>query len=185
MSKGVIDLTGQRFERLFVISRSENSKSGASKWNCICDCGKKTIVDSHNLRRGSTRSCGCLDTHGRFTDETMSSKNMLYNRYKKTCAKSRGHLFSIGFEEFITIVQRSCYYCGSPPLRYCIVKSARKGFYYNGLDRVNNNIGYQIDNVVPCCKDCNYAKTDRTKKDFIEWVNQCFHHLSLDCIGEL
>jgi hypothetical protein len=55
---------------------------------------------------------------------------------------------------------------------------ARKGFCYNGLDRVDNGKGYEIDNVVPCCKECNYAKCDRTQKDFVNWVKKCHDHLS-------
>lgn len=38
-------------------------------WNCVCDCGKETIVAGMNLRNDHTKSCGCfhLDavrTHG-------------------------------------------------------------------------------------------------------------------------
>lgn len=61
------DLTGQRFGRLTVIERAENyiSKNGKSqqktRWKCICDCGKYTIVHATSLKRGLTRSCGCLN----------------------------------------------------------------------------------------------------------------------------
>ena len=57
-----IDLTGQRFGRVVVISYNEDTtkqKKGAH-WNCICDCGNKTVVCRTNLRRGKTQSCGCL-----------------------------------------------------------------------------------------------------------------------------
>lgn len=53
-----IDLTGKRFGRLVVVSRSEN-KGQMSRWNCVCDCGNTTTVYSSNLRRGYTQSCGC------------------------------------------------------------------------------------------------------------------------------
>lgn len=53
-----IDLTGQRFGRLVVVSRAEN-KGQMSRWNCVCDCGNTTTVYSSNLRRGYTQSCGC------------------------------------------------------------------------------------------------------------------------------
>lgn len=53
-----IDLTGKRFGRLVVVSRAE-SKCNMSRWNCICDCGNKTVVYSNNLLRGYTQSCGC------------------------------------------------------------------------------------------------------------------------------
>ena len=53
-----IDLTGQRFGRLVVVSRAE-SKGNMTRWNCVCDCGNETVVYSNNLRRGYTQSCGC------------------------------------------------------------------------------------------------------------------------------
>ena len=56
----LIDLTGQRFERLVVIERAGVGLQGSVTWVCVCDCGNEAIVTSSNLRRGSTRSCGCL-----------------------------------------------------------------------------------------------------------------------------
>lgn len=60
MSAKVIDLTGRRFERLLVIDRAKNSKSGKVYWRCLCACGAQVDVRSRRLRDGTTRSCGCL-----------------------------------------------------------------------------------------------------------------------------
>lgn len=54
------DLTGKKFERLTVIKRVENSKSGQTRWLCKCSCGNETIVWGCHLRNGHTRSCGCM-----------------------------------------------------------------------------------------------------------------------------
>lgn len=56
----MIDLTGQRFGRLTVVRRAENTKRGQAAWLCRCECGGECVVPSVNLRRGKTRSCGCL-----------------------------------------------------------------------------------------------------------------------------
>jgi endonuclease I len=42
----------------------------------------------------------------------------------------------------------------------------------SGLDRVNNNLGYDLENAVPCCRRCNTAKGNGTLKEFIEWAIQ-------------
>lgn len=55
-----IDLTGQRFGRLFVESRAPNNKRSEAQFNCLCDCGARKVVRSTNLRSGETKSCGCL-----------------------------------------------------------------------------------------------------------------------------
>lgn len=52
------DLTGRRFGHLTVISYAE-SKNSRRYWNCICDCGNKTIVLTSHLTSGYTTSCGC------------------------------------------------------------------------------------------------------------------------------
>lgn len=58
------DLIGQKFGRLTVISRAEDSvsPSGSRKvmWNCLCDCGNSVAVRATSLRAGVTNSCGCL-----------------------------------------------------------------------------------------------------------------------------
>lgn len=55
------DLTGQRFYRLTVVSRHpDNTLNGIPRWNCLCDCGKGTVVQGGHLKNGHTRSCGCL-----------------------------------------------------------------------------------------------------------------------------
>ena len=56
----LIDLTGQRFNRLLVLERAEN-KNDRAAWKCKCDCGNIKIVKSGDLRSGRTQSCGCLN----------------------------------------------------------------------------------------------------------------------------
>ena len=61
MAGKAIDLTGQKFNMLTVIRRSE--KTDASRrayWECQCDCGQITIVKGTAIRKGETKSCGCL-----------------------------------------------------------------------------------------------------------------------------
>lgn len=55
----VVDIAGQRFGRLTVLHRA-GSKNGTALWRCLCDCEGVTDVRGDRLRRGNTRSCGCL-----------------------------------------------------------------------------------------------------------------------------
>lgn len=54
-----IDLTGQRYGRLKVIKESEKVNNRIA-WLCKCECGKEITVAAIYLRKGETRSCGCL-----------------------------------------------------------------------------------------------------------------------------
>lgn len=57
-------LVGQKFGRLTIIEQAENRRTPKGVpviyWKCQCDCGNVVEVDGHSLRRGQTRSCGCL-----------------------------------------------------------------------------------------------------------------------------
>lgn len=60
-----VDLTGDRYGRLLVMHQAPNiieKMAGRQSvaWECRCDCGTICIVRSNTLRRGHTRSCGCL-----------------------------------------------------------------------------------------------------------------------------
>jgi hypothetical protein len=57
-----IDLTGQRFGRWSVIERAANDTGWRPTWLCRCDCGTERVVDSHNLKKGGSQSCGCIAT---------------------------------------------------------------------------------------------------------------------------
>lgn len=54
------DITGQRFGRLVALSSVGRDRWGASVWACQCDCGSLKEVARYCLKRGSTKSCGCL-----------------------------------------------------------------------------------------------------------------------------
>lgn len=56
-----IDMTGQRFGRLLVLSydyTDENSRM--AMWKVRCDCGVEFVTYRNALISGDTRSCGCL-----------------------------------------------------------------------------------------------------------------------------
>lgn len=52
------DLTNQKFGYLTAINYAYSNNNRAI-WNCICDCGNKIQVSSHELISGHTTSCGC------------------------------------------------------------------------------------------------------------------------------
>lgn len=58
-SRQKLDLSGQRFGKLVVLSPAENI-GGRTAWHCQCDCGRQTTVITSHLRNGHTRSCGCM-----------------------------------------------------------------------------------------------------------------------------
>lgn len=60
MPRRIKDLTGQRFGRLTVLSKTDKRIDGRVVWCCQCECGNEVDVVSSYLLGGDTRSCGCL-----------------------------------------------------------------------------------------------------------------------------
>lgn len=75
--------------------------------------------------------------------------------------------FLLSQEEFELIILKTCYYCGvSPSLR----KINGCDLVCNGIDRVDNSLGYFKENCVPACKICNVMKSSKNSDEFI---NHC------------
>jgi len=78
-----------------------------------------------------------------------------YKEYKKG-ADQRNLSFSITIDEFITFWGKPCHYCGDKILSI-------------GLDRVDNNLGYELSNIKACCFPCNQMKSN---KNLDEWIDR-------------
>ena len=54
-------LNGVKISHLTVIdvNESESDRRKKKMWNCVCDCGNRTLVAQANLLNGHTSSCGC------------------------------------------------------------------------------------------------------------------------------
>ena len=89
--------------------------------------------------------------------------------------------FSIDKNEFNFLTKCNCYYCNS----YSDSNTSNKIKYgnhlysYNGLDRVNNLIGYITQNVVPCCSICNTMKLDLTLEQFLNHIKKINNEMGL------
>ena len=75
-----VDLTGQKFGRLTVIKRMGIDNWGTVKWLCKCNCelGTEVIVVGSSLRKGHTKSCGCLNIE---QIKSLKYINKKYNTY--------------------------------------------------------------------------------------------------------
>jgi len=173
MSK-IRDLVGNKYGRLLV-ERFMGTGTGGALWECSCDCGNTSVVRRGDLLSGKTRSCGCLALETRRIEHGLSAFNKVLNSYKQH-ARRRGYSWGLSKEEFKSLTQQPCKYCGQPPSNYCGEKAQCKngGYTYTGIDRVDNTKGYFLSNVVPCCGVCNRAKDTQTEEDFLSWVSKVY-----------
>lgn len=176
----VIDLTGKKFGRLTVIKREPN-KGVYPMWLCKCICGGEKVISGEHLRRGNTKSCGCLnkETVLNRLKPGVAMLRTLIRRYKNS-AKRRGIEYKLTEEQFIKLTEQDCYYCGAKPNRIAKGKGYNGNYTYNGIDRIDNNKGYVINNVVPCCHTCNQAKSNLKEQEFKNWIERIFFKTILE-----
>ena len=84
----LLELTGQKFGKLTVLSRASNFTFNRSAWNCICDCGKEKIVSGNSLTQEHTKSCGCLQK-SLLTVSELSQRDKEYKRKYRQSPKGK------------------------------------------------------------------------------------------------
>lgn len=102
------------------------------------------------------------------------AEKYIYKNYKYS-AKHRGIEFKLTKQELLQYIHEPCYLCGRTDFNE--LKIANSTYKYNGLDRIDNSIGYQIGNIAPCCAICNKAKSTLSLTEFVSWINLVKQHI--------
>lgn len=173
---------GLRSGMLVAIERISDGK-GDTRYKCRCDCGNIKFVSNSNLRMKLVGSCGC----NRWNQFRAARKKKALKRYGvasfnraietyKRRSRNQGFEFSLSEDEFRNLTSERCHYCHSPPSNTSKSQHGIGDYVYNGLDRIDNDKGYTIDNVVPCCANCNKTKRDMSVDDFLSMVSKIYNH---------
>ena len=88
-----------------------------------------------------------------------------YHEYLKRSKKSKIE-FNLSKGDCKNFYNVKCYYCGED----------YKGL---GIDRIDNNLGYIVENVRPCCKFCNFMKHTSTEFEFYNRILKIYNNLNL------
>lgn len=179
-----LDLIGHKYGLLTVVSFNGKSlhKNGRYyyEWNCSCECGSGIIkvACTANLRSGLTSSCGCLRIikNKKFGQRRRESADFtglpafmdLYNKYRLRAERMK-FTFDLNEDTFRKLTKSNCYFCNVEPKQKNQSERAVP-YIYNGIDRLDNNLGYTTFNSVPCCGICNKAKRDLSVPDFQNWI---------------
>lgn len=163
---------GNTYGQLTVISRSSNFIKKGSLWVCKCSCGNTTEVTACALQVKNRRSCGkCLRGKGE-----VAGYNKHFSTYVKN-ARLKGLCFDITEDQFKHLIKQECYYCGAAPRQ--LGYKTFTPYHANGIDRVDSDVGYTIENCVPACSDCNIGKNKKSKSQFLAWIKRVHDYMSL------
>jgi hypothetical protein len=180
------NLIGQKFGRLTVkerVKNPNNSKDRHYKWRCDCDCGGEVFADTHTLKSGKSKSCGCLASelliarnkvNGYKLEKGLSGiENKIIKEYKSNAKKS-GRTFSISDDDAKEMLHMPCVHCGRIDQKRNYY--TKRIYFLNGLDRIDSSRGYDVGNVTPCCKQCNISKNDYTLEEHNLWIERSYFY---------
>lgn len=165
-------MIGMKFGKLTVVERAGLEKRiGAIKYRCLCDCGNYVVVAGRNLRSYITQSCGCLKNTARtrYANKIEGAYRVWYKAHEKR--SKRWDDGNLDFNVWLTTVTADCIYCQAKP-RMRLYSSTQTYVPWTGIDRVDNDRGYCVDNVVPCCTECNMKKHTMPVDIFLMWIKK-------------
>lgn len=152
-----------------------NSNKTTAKYCPYCKLTKKAdeFTKCSATKDGLQKKCKICQSkyHARYFQKNKSKIMKKRSSYKKAYSKTargkyhkytwsskkRNISFNLTFGEFNDIVSKPCWYCGefSDEIELC------------GVDRLDNNLGYTVDNCIPCCTFCNQAKSNYSLNYFL------------------
>lgn len=140
-----IDLTGQRFGRLTIVSRAPDTLPGRARWNCVCDCGTRTVSRSDAFKNSKNASCGCynnelsvarLKTHGK----THTPEYKIWQGMRSRCKNPSNAAFYKYGARGIIVCQRWHNF------EHFFADMGKRPSIKHSIDRLDGTKNYQPDN---------------------------------------
>jgi hypothetical protein len=173
-----------------------SKKNEGVYWNCLCKCGVSVqkITKYLTSNKSQIKACTNCNRFRRLSKDPGSATwNTLFRHYRVSATK-RNLVFDIDFDKFKEICEQNCHYCAKVPsprnaysspslqINRAVETIISAWINANGIDRLNNDLGYIATNVVPCCPDCNYAKQELSKNNFFKLIKKIYEHNNLHCL---
>jgi len=143
-------------------------------------------IDKLNIKHDFIKVTKLLDLPSNYL---LASVKGAYRYYKNNYGD-----MEIDLQTFYTYSQLPCFYCERYKLNFLNIylkdkkasEVAKSGanYYYNGIDRLDNLKNHNIDNIVPCCFQCNFAKGKLTLLEFQDWIRRVKEYRKIKCQKE-
>jgi hypothetical protein len=117
------------------------------------EAGQAALARSYAKRDPKADAASRREEKAAYYRENKGTLRERYTSYKSG-AKQRNYIFTLTKEQFASFWKKPCYYCND------VIETI-------GLDRIDNDKGYVIDNIISCCTGCNLAKRADTQEDYI------------------
>jgi hypothetical protein len=174
----IVFAVGDKVGRWTITGPKTRIKS-AYFYQCKCICGEENLLRfDHLLKSFNQSKCSCRLKKRCFKTlpNNEAITNYILDTYQRN-ARKRGIAWGLSLSHFRGLIKMPCHYCGTE--NSCTTKKHKETYTHNGVDRLDNIIGYTVDNCVPCCKICNMAKFNLSLADFEDWMQRLFKAMNL------
>jgi len=134
-------------------------------FKCL-DCDNIIKSETKYLNKHSGKCRFCVHKGIPYLSNYKHFKDSVYRSNSK---RKKQKDFNLSFEEFLIFTTiHHCHYCNDN-IKW--IKHTGQGQHRYNLDRKNSDGGYEFDNLVVCCKRCNFMKNDKfSYEEFLEVV---------------
>lgn len=146
-------------------------------WKIKCvNCGIEAVRAQNMIQQDKK----CQNCKGR--PKGQSGLERIYKNCYQRNALSKKTPFLLSLSEFQQITSSSCHYCGVLPSK--MINEGHKinawgKYFYNGIDQKIPGIGYTVENSLPCCENCNFAKGTMSYDRFIAYLDRVARYRQL------
>jgi len=150
-----------------------NQSLGYTLDNCVSCCSQCNYMKGSMSKLAYIQRACHISTKGDtpFWNAFSNTKSASYASYSRRALK-KGIDFKINEEEFNDCKSKPCYICGK----------VNTDEHINGIDRINNEIGYEISNISSCCCACNTMKKAYTLESVLDKLHKIYCNHAMDAI---
>lgn len=176
------NILGKTFGMLRVEAYSHcNGAPHGHYWFCSCSCGSFRLrpYNKHDLMSGRITNCGCVRKVSLEKRRKPNNHALWVKIYQNVMwgAKKRKYNFELTFDQVKKLCTKPCFYCGRENVNRRTSKWSEIRF--NGIDRIDNDLGYTLENSVTACGPCNKLKSDMSQEEFINLIKLISTNLKL------
>lgn len=166
--KPLEDLTGRVFNKLTVVSKTDERRSNRVIWKTVCECGEERLHYATTLRSGKVISCGC---HKSAKAKERSKENH-YNWKGGITSQNTKDRNSERYAVWrTTVFERDNYNC-----KACKLSKKEINAHHIECFHGNVELRFVVENGITLCKDCHdlfhhkFGKLNNNSKQFREFL---------------